>query len=106
MDINIPKGRNGGISLLSKKFQIAELKLLVDAVQSSRFITQKKSFDIIKKLGELASTHEREELQREVYIINRINLRSIDYSTNKTTQMSSLWWKSCCTYCNKRYKRR
>lgn len=84
MDINITKGRNGGISLLSKKFQIAELKLLVDAVQSSRFITQKKSFDIIKKLGDLASTHEREELQREVYIINRIknDNESIYYSTD------------------------
>lgn len=84
MDINISKGRNSGISLLSKKFQIAELKLLVDAVQSSRFITKKKSFDIIKKLSELVSTYEREELQREVYIINRIknDNESIYYSTD------------------------
>lgn len=84
MDINISKGRNSGISLLSKKFQVAELKLLVDAVQSSRFITKKKSFDIIKKLSELVSTYEREELQREVYIVNRIknDNESIYYSTD------------------------
>ncbi|MBR3869714.1 MAG: WYL domain-containing protein [Clostridia bacterium] len=84
MDINISKGRNGGISLLSKEFQVAELKLLVDAVQSSRFITKKKSFDIIKKLSELVSTYEKEELQREVYIINRIknDNESIYYSTD------------------------
>ena len=84
MDINISKGRNGGISLLSKEFQLAELKLLVDAVQSSRFITKKKSFDIIKKLSELVSTYEREELQREVYILNRIknDNESIYYSTD------------------------
>lgn len=84
MDINISKGRNGGISLLSKEFQLAELKLLVDAVQSSRFITKKKSFDTIKKLGELVSTYEKEELQREVYILNRIknDNESIYYSTD------------------------
>ena len=84
MDINISKGRNGGISLLSKEFQLAELKLLVDAVQSSRFITKKKSFDIIKKLSELVSTYEKEELQREVYILNRIknDNESIYYSTD------------------------
>lgn len=84
MDINISKGRNGGISLLSKEFQLAELKLLVDAVQSSRFITKKKSFDIIKKLSEQVSTYEREELQREVYILNRIknDNESIYYSTD------------------------
>ena len=84
MDINITKGRNGGISLLSKEFQLAELKLLVDAVQSSRFITKKKSFDIIKKLSEQVSTYEREELQREVYILNRIknDNESIYYSTD------------------------
>ena len=84
MDINITKGRNGGISLLSKDFQLAELKLLVDAVQSSRFITKKKSFDIIKKLSEQVSTYEREELQREVYILNRIknDNESIYYSTD------------------------
>lgn len=84
MDINISKGRNGGISLLSKEFQLAELKLLVDAVQSSRFITKKKSFDIIKKLSDLVSTYEKEELQREVYILNRIknDNESIYYSTD------------------------
>lgn len=84
MDINISKGRNGGISLLSRDFQITELKLLVDAVQSSRFITKKKSFEIIKKLSSLANVYDKEELQREVYIINRIknDNESIYYSTD------------------------
>lgn len=84
MDINISKGRNGGISLLSRDFQLTELKLLVDAVQSSRFITKKKSFEIIKKLSGLASIYEKEDLQREVYILNRIKNEneSIYYSTD------------------------
>lgn len=84
MDIIITKGRGGGVALVSRQFQLSELKLLVDAVQSSRFITQKKSFDIIKKLSDLASSYEREELQREVYIINRIknDNENIFYSTD------------------------
>ena len=35
---------------LSKEFEVAELKLLVDAIQSSKFITEKKSNELIKKL--------------------------------------------------------
>lgn len=83
-DIIISKGRHGGISMLSREFQLSELKLLVDAVQSSRFITSKKSMDIIKKLGSLASDYEKDDLQREVYILNRIknDNENIFYSTD------------------------
>ena len=84
MDINISKGRNGGFALLSRQFQVSELKLLIDAVQSSRFITKKKSLEIIKKLSDLASVHEKDNLNREVYILNRIknDNESIYYSTD------------------------
>lgn len=84
MDINITKGRNGGFNLLSREFQLTELKLLVDAIQSSRFITQKKSFELIKKIGNLVSEYERKELEREVYIVNRIKNEneSIYYNTD------------------------
>lgn len=84
MDVDIIKGRNGGIHLLSKKFELAELKLLVDAIQSSRFITEKKSYALIKKISELTSEHERKELQRLVFISNRIKNEneSIYYSTD------------------------
>ncbi len=84
MDIDIIKGRAGGIRLLSKKFELAELKLLVDAIQSSRFITEKKSYSLIKKLSELTSEYERKDLQRLVFISNRIKNEneSIYYSTD------------------------
>lgn len=84
MDIAISRGRNGGFTLLSRPFQLAELKLLVDAVQSSRFITSKKSFSLIEKLGSLTSAHERQELNRNVFITNRIKSdnESIYYSTD------------------------
>ena len=49
-----------------RTFEKAELKLLVDAVSSSRFITQKKSRDISKKLLKLASVHDRDDLKRNI----------------------------------------
>lgn len=84
MDIDISRGRTGGVRLLSKDFQLTELKLLVDAVQSSRFITQKKSYELIRKIGSLTSEYDRKELQRFVFISNRIKTEneSIYYSTD------------------------
>lgn len=55
-----------------RDFQLAELKLLVDAVQSSRFITEKKSRELISKIERLTSVHEARKLQRQVYVSGRI----------------------------------
>jgi len=54
------------------KFELAELKLLVDAVQSSKFITLKKSNELIKKIESFASVYEAKELQRQVFVSNRV----------------------------------
>ncbi len=56
----------------SREFEIAELKLLVDAIQSSKFITHKKSLSLIKKLEGLVSENEGKQLQRQVYVSNRV----------------------------------
>lgn len=56
----------------SRKFEMPELKLLVDAIQSSKFITQKKSITLIKKLEGLVSEYDGKQLQREVIVNNRI----------------------------------
>lgn len=58
--------------MASRRFQIAELKLLVDCVQASKFITAKKSAELIGKLEGLASKNQAKELQRQVYITNRV----------------------------------
>ncbi|MBQ4649576.1 MAG: WYL domain-containing protein [Firmicutes bacterium] len=58
--------------LVSRTFELAELKLLVDAVQSSRFITRKKSESLIRKIEGLASTHQAKKLARNVHVANRI----------------------------------
>jgi len=55
-----------------KQFDIAELKLLVDAVQSSKFITEKKSRELIKKLTSFASEYEASQLKRQVVVQGRV----------------------------------
>lgn len=71
-DIVLTKGKNGGYFLAYRDFDVAELKVLVDAVQASRFITTKKSKELIGKITKLAGEHEAKNLKREVYVMNRI----------------------------------
>lgn len=70
--IHVKSRTNGGYYLAGRDFELAELKLLVDAVQSSRFITKKKSTELIKKIEKLTSSYEAKNLQRQVYVSNRI----------------------------------
>ena len=72
MDIETVHGKRTEYRLMSRLFQLPELKLLVDAVGASRFITRKKSLELIKKLETLASTHEARELRRSVHVDHRI----------------------------------
>lgn len=70
--IQVKSRLGGGYYLASREFELAELKLLVDAVQSSRFITSRKSRELIKKLEKLAGRHDAGKLQRQVYVAGRI----------------------------------
>lgn len=56
----------------NRQFELAELKVLVDSVQSAKFITAKKSRELIKKIEGLASKYEAQQLQRQVYVAERI----------------------------------
>lgn len=71
MDIVKVKERPVGYKLASRQFELAELKLLVDAVQSSKFITSKKSRELIGKLETLCSKNEARQLHRQVVVTNR-----------------------------------
>lgn len=53
-----------------------ELTLLVDAVQSSRFLTQQTANRLVKKISQLASTHEREALKGRVHVDARVKSQS------------------------------
>ena len=66
------RGRSYYYHVGKKKFELAELKLLVDAIQSSKFITAKKSHELIKKLESFTSRYEAAQLQRQVVVAGRI----------------------------------
>lgn len=66
IDVLCEKSRANKYFIASRDFELAELKLLVDAVQSSKFITQKKSKKLIEKIEKLTSIHEAKELDRNV----------------------------------------
>ena len=69
-DIVLHRGK--GYYLGEREFQLAELKLLVDAVQSSRFITAKKSNELIEKLERQTSIYGAQTLQRQVFVAGRV----------------------------------
>lgn len=70
--VQIESGRFHGYYIASRTFELPELKLLVDSVQSSKFITHKKTAALIKKIETLASIHEAQLLNRQVFVKNRI----------------------------------
>lgn len=72
LDVMLQRGPSGGYYVASRDFELAELKLLVDAIQCSRFITEKKSNELIKKIESLASEAQARALQRQVYVSDRI----------------------------------
>ena len=78
-------GKSFTYRVVSRQFEVAELKLLVDAIQSSKFITARKSNELIKKLESLVSMHEAKQLQRQVYVSGRIKTmnESIYYNVDE-----------------------
>ena len=72
LDIYSQKSRTVKYYIGERDFQISELKLLVDAIQSSKFITEKKSLELIKKLESLASENDAKLLQNQVIVSNRV----------------------------------
>ena len=78
-------GKGSGYYVASRDFELPELKLLVDSVQSSKFITHKKTLSLIKKIEGLASVYEAQLLRRQVYVKNRIKTmnESIYYNVDE-----------------------
>lgn len=72
LDIEKRKDKTVRYHVVSREFELPELKLLVDAVQSSKFITHKKSNELIKKIESFTSRYEAQQLQRQVFVSNRI----------------------------------
>lgn len=67
-----PVGNKYHYHVVNRPFELPELKLLVDAIQSSKFITERKTNTLIKKLEKLVSKYESMKLQRQVFVSGRI----------------------------------
>ena len=69
--VSIP-GKYGGYYIASRNFELPELKLLIDAVQSSRFLTERKSRELIEKLCNQCSVHDAKLVRRDVLVSGRV----------------------------------
>lgn len=78
-------GKSWHYHVVGRQFEIPEMKLLVDAVQSSRFLTEKKSRELIRKLEGFVSVYEAGRLQRQVHVSGRIKTmnESIYYNVDE-----------------------
>ena len=85
MDIVLQKGPGGGYFLASRPFELPELKLLVDAVQASKFLSERKSMELISKLSSLCSTPQAAQLKRQVTVCARVKSmnESIYYTVDR-----------------------
>ncbi len=72
LDIIQIRGKATGYYIGERNFELPELKLLVDSVQSSKFIPINKTMNLIKKIESLASVHDAKELHRQVFVLNRV----------------------------------
>lgn len=71
MDIEKNSSKGRGYYLAEREYQLAEVRLLMDAVQSASFITPKKSRDLIEKIEGMTSVYQASDLAEQVYIDNR-----------------------------------
>ncbi len=85
LDVQSRKGKSPGWFVGARDFELPELKLLVDAVQSCKFITRRKSDALIAKLETLTSRAQARQLQRQVYVDRRVKSmnESVYYNIDK-----------------------
>lgn len=72
LDVQAVRGKSYGYFLGEREFQLPELKLLIDVVQASPFLTQGKSMELIAKLEKLTSRPNARQLRRQVYVMDRV----------------------------------
>ena len=88
LDVTVPQGQNREYSVASRTFELSELKMMIDAIQSSKFLSEKTTRDLIKKLESMCSKYEATELQRQVVIANRV--KSISSSSTLFRNVDAL----------------
>ncbi len=102
LDIGVVKSKSNLYYLGERTLQLPELKLLVDSVEASRFITEKKSRELIKKLGSLSSRHQAKELSRQLFMAESLktpneqiyyNVDAIHQAIGKNRKISFKYYK-------------
>ena len=85
LDICSNKTRTTNYYIASREFELPELKLLVDSVQASKFITKKKSMELISKIEKLTSRENAKKLHRQVFVMDRVKTlnEQIYYNVDK-----------------------
>ena len=101
-------GRETYYHVGGRDFEVAEVKLLIDAISSSKFITEKKSNELIKKVKGLVSRYQAAQLQRQVFVQGRIKTmnESIYYNVDTLhmaiAQNCRIKFQYCGWYTNKK----
>ena len=92
VDIVSVPGKNGGYFIATRNFELPELKLLIDAVQSSRYLTEKKSRELIEKLCKECSVHDARLMRRDVLVSGRVKSmnETIYYNVDNIQEAISL----------------
>lgn len=102
LDIVNVRSPKRGYYLRNRKFDIAEVRLLIDAVQAARFISSKKTKSLIYKIGELLSEYQEEELREQVYINSNLKstkedlydiIRTLDVAIKQSKQVKLYYSK-------------
>lgn len=102
MDINEVMSSQKRYNLVSREYDLAEIKMLIDAVQSSKFITKKKSEALVEKLCRLAGRNQADNLKRNIAVEDRIKydnesilliVDGINQAINEGKKISFLYYK-------------
>ena len=88
--VSIP-GRNGGYYIASRNFELPELKLLIDAVQSSRYLTEKKSRELIEKLCDQCNEQDARLMKRTVLVSGRVKSMNETIYYNVDAIQEAIW---------------
>ena len=98
LDVLSVKAKSYGYYIGEREFELPELKLLVDSVQASKFITHKKSNQLIKKLESLTSRHNAYKLQRQVYVDDRAKTSNEKIYYNVDKIQDAIAENKCITF--------
>ena len=106
MDIVQTRTPKNGYFLASRDFELAEVRLLMDAVQSAGFITAKKTRELLRKLEGLTSTYQAQEIGKQVYVDSRVKHgnEEIYYNIDQIHTAITQKRKISFFYCRRRFQ--